>query len=130
LTSLEFISYVIIGIILLVLANTIIMSARERIREYAVLKTLGFTSGHIIGLVAGESLIIAGIGGCLGIAFTFPMAAAVAAGFPTMFPVFNVELSTIVLAMTFSLLVGVLAAIFPAVRAARIKIVDGLRQIG
>ena len=130
LTSLEVISYVIIGIILLVLANTIIMSARERIREYAVLKTLGFTSGHIIGLVAGESLIIAAIGGCLGIAFTFPMAAAVAAGFPTMFPVFSVEPSTIVLAMTFSLLVGVLAAIFPAVRAARIKIVDGLRQIG
>lgn len=130
LTSLEVISYVIIGIILLVLANTIIMSARERIREYAVLKTLGFTSGHIIGLVAGESLIIAAIGGCLGIAFTFPMAAAVAASFPTMFPVFSVDLSTIVLAMTFSLLVGVLAAIFPAVRAARIKIVDGLRQIG
>ncbi|MGA9405590.1 MAG: FtsX-like permease family protein [Bacteroidota bacterium] len=130
LTSLEVISYVIIGIILLVLANTIIMSARERIREYAVLKTLGFTSGHIVGLIAGESLVIAAIGGCVGIVFTFPMAAAVAAGFPTMFPVFNVELSTIVLAISFSLLVGVLASIFPAVRSSRIKIVDGLRQIG
>jgi len=130
LTSLEVISYVIIGIILLVLANTIIMSARERIREYAVLKTLGFTAGHIVGLIAGESLVIAGIGGCLGIVFTFPMASAVAAGFPTMFPVFNVEISTIVLAISFSLLVGVLASIFPAVRSSRIKIVDGLRQIG
>lgn len=130
LTSLEVISYVIIGIILLVLANTIIMSARERIREYAVLKTLGFNAGHIVGLVAGESLIIAGIGGCLGVAFTFPMAAAIAAGFPTMFPVFTVEPSTIILCLTFSLLVGLLAAIFPAVRSARIKIVDGLRQIG
>jgi len=130
LTSLEVISYVIIGIILLVLANTIIMSARERIREYAVLKTLGFDAFHIIGLVAGESLIIAAIGGVLGVALTFPMAAGVAAGFPTMFPVFSVEPSTIILAMTFSLLVGILASIFPAVRSARIKIVDGLRQIG
>ncbi|HTR82722.1 MAG TPA: FtsX-like permease family protein [Bacteroidota bacterium] len=130
LTSLEVISYVIIGIILLVLANTIIMSARERIREYAVLKTLGFNAGHIVGLVAGESLIIAMIGGCLGIAFTFPMAAAVAAGFPTMFPTFNVGASTILLALAFSFLVGILASIFPAVRSARIKIVEGLRQVG
>ena len=130
LTSLEVISYVIIGIILLVLANTIIMSARERIREYAVLKTLGFNAGHIIGLVAGESLVIAMIGGCVGIALTFPMAAAVAAGFPTMFPVFSVEPSTIALALALSVLVGLLAAIFPAIRSARIKIVDGLRQIG
>jgi putative ABC transport system permease protein len=130
LTSLEVISYVIIGIILLVLANTIIMSARERIREYAVLKTLGFNSGHIVGLVAGESLIIAMIGGVLGVAFTFPMAAAVAANFPTMFPIFKVELSTILLAFGFSFLVGIMAAVFPAVRSARMKIVDGLRQVG
>jgi len=130
LTSLEVISYVIIGIILLVLANTIIMSARERIREYAVLKTLGFNSGHIMGLVAGESLIIAMIGGLLGVIFTFPMAAAVESGFPTMFPIFKVEPSTIVLALGFSFLVGILASIFPAMRSARMKIVDGLRQIG
>ncbi len=52
-TSLKFISYVIIGIILLVLANTIVMTARERIREYAVLKVLGFTSFHISGLIFG-----------------------------------------------------------------------------
>jgi putative ABC transport system permease protein len=47
-----------------------------------------------------------------------------------MFPVFSVEPSTIVLALALSVLVGLLAAIFPAVRSARIKIVDGLRQIG
>ncbi|HTY10412.1 MAG TPA: FtsX-like permease family protein [Bacteroidota bacterium] len=130
LTSLEVVSYVIIGIILLVLANTIIMSARERIREYAVLKTLGFNAGHIIGLVTGESLVIAMLGGCIGIALTFPMAAGVAAGFPTMFPIFNVEPSTIILSFSLSFLVGLLASVFPAIRSSRIKIVDGLRQIG
>lgn len=129
-TSLEVISYVIIGIILLVLANTIIMAARERIREYAVLKTLGFTSFHVVGLIAGESLFISMIGGVVGLALTFPMADGFGKAFPTMFPVFAVQVSTIILAVAFSLLVGLVAAVFPAYRSAKMRIVDGLRQIG
>lgn len=129
-TSLEVISYVIIGIILLVLANTIIMSARERIREYAVLKTLGFTSLHVVGLIAGESLFISLLGGLVGLTVTFPVCAGFGAAFPTMFPVFNVATSTLILSIVFSLSVGIIAAIFPAIRSARMKIVDGLRQIG
>ncbi len=129
-TSLEVISYVIIGIILLVLANTIIMSARERIREYAVLKTLGFTSFHVVGLIAGESLFIAMLGGTLGLAGAFPVSAAFGEAFPTMFPVFAIQPSTIILAITFAVTVGIVAAVFPAVNSARMKIVDGLRQIG
>lgn len=128
--SLEIISYVIIGIILLVLANTMIMSARERIREYAVLRTLGFTSFHVVGLISGESLFISMLGGIVGLAGAFPVCAAFQAALPTMFPVFNIAPLTIILAIVFSLTVGVVAAIFPAVRSARMKIVDGLRQIG
>lgn len=129
-TSLEVISYVIIGIILMVLANTIIMSARERIREYAVLKTLGFTSLHVVGLIAGESLFISMLGGGVGLVMTFPVCAGFGAQFPTIFPVFAVAPSTIALAISFSVLVGVIAAVFPAIRSANMKIVDGLRQIG
>ncbi len=129
-TSLQVVSYIIIGIILLVLANTMIMAARERTREYAVLKTLGFTAGHIMGLVAGESIAIAIIGGAVGIAITFPVVGGFGAAFPTFFPVFNVEQSTLLLAGSFVLIVGVLAALFPSLRSARMKIVDGLRQVG
>ncbi len=129
-TSLELVSYVIIGIILMVLANTIIMSARERIREYAVLKTLGFTSFHIVGLIAGESLFISMIGGTVGLLLTFPICQGFGAQFSTLFPVFKVAVSTMVMAMSFAVLVGVVAAIFPAYRSARMTIVDGLRQIG
>jgi len=129
-TSMEIVSYVIIGIILMVLANTIIMAARERIREYAVLKTLGFTSFHVVGLIAGESLFISMIGGTVGLALTFPVCKGFGDAFPTMFPVFAVQPMTIVLAIGFSLLVGVIAAIFPSYRSANMKIVDGLRQIG
>ncbi len=57
-TAMNFMSFVIIGIIMLVLANTMIMAARERTREYAVLKTLGFSAFHIVGLILGESLVL------------------------------------------------------------------------
>ncbi|MEW5797808.1 MAG: FtsX-like permease family protein [Bacteroidota bacterium] len=129
-TSLEVVSYVIIGIILMVLANTIIMSARERVREYAVLRTLGFTSWHVVGLIAGESIFTSMIGGVLGILVTFPIANGFGAAFPTMFPVFAVAPMTVAVAFSFSILVGVVAAIFPSIRSANMKIVDGLRQIG
>src|SRR5512146_839790 len=55
-TSMNVLSFVIIGIIMLVLANTMIMSARERTREYAVFKTLGFSAKHLVGLIMGASL--------------------------------------------------------------------------
>lgn len=129
-TSLEAVSYVIIGIILLILANTIVMAARERTKEYAVLKTLGFSRRHIVGLIGGESLMIAGIGGAAGLALTFPIAGGFAKLFPTFFPIFNVETITIVLAIAVAILAGVVAAFFPSLHAVRMKIVDGLRSIG
>jgi putative ABC transport system permease protein len=128
-SSLEAVSYVIIGIILLVLANTIVMAARERTKEYAVLKTLGFSARHIVGLIAGESMLIASLGCVIGLALTFPMAMGFAKAFPTFFPVFNVETITIVLAVMVALFAGVIAALFPSTRAVRMKIVDGLRSI-
>ncbi len=129
-TGLQLISYVIIGIIFLVLANTMIMTARERIREYAVLKTLGFTGKHIALLVFGESLLMALIGGVIGIILLFPISAGVAKGMTQFFPYLAIAPSTIGIAVLFSILVGLVAGFFPATRSMRIKIVDGLRQIG
>ncbi len=128
--SLEVVSIIIIGIILLILANTIVMAARERTREYAVLKTIGFKSMHVIGLISGESLLIAGIGGAIGLALTFPVAAGFATMFPTFFPVVNVEMVTIILAALVAALAGVIAALFPTIRALRMSIAEGLRTIG
>jgi putative ABC transport system permease protein len=129
-TGLQVISYVIIGIIFLVLANTMLMSARERIREYAVLKTLGFTARHVAGLVFGESIAIAILGGLLGIALTFPIVTGFAVGMARFFPSIAIAPLTIVLAAIFALLVGIIAGIIPATRSAKINIVDGLRRIG
>jgi putative ABC transport system permease protein len=129
--AMNFISFVIIGIIMLVLGNTMIMSARERTREYAVLKTLGFSGGHIVGLIGGESLFISVIGAGLGVLLTFPMVEGFGAAVPKgFFPVFNIETSTLILAGTSALIVGVVAALFPLQRALGTRIVDGLRHIG
>jgi putative ABC transport system permease protein len=127
----NFISFVIIGIILLVVGNTMIMSARERTREYAVFKTLGFSAGHLVGLILGESLFISLLGGALGLFVMFPFITGFAAVVPKgFFPVFNIEPITIILAGSSALLVGLLASLFPIQRALGTKIVDGLRHIG
>lgn len=128
---LNFISFVIIGIIVLVLGNTMIMSARERTKEYAVLKTLGFSGGHLVGLIAGESLLISFFGGLVGLGLTYPLVGMFSLMVPkSWFPIFYVEPSTIILAGVSALLVGFVASIFPIQRAVRTSIVDGLRFSG
>lgn len=130
-TSLNVMSFVIIGIIMLVLGNTMIMSARERTREYAVLKTLGFSAKHLIGLIIGESLLISFLGAIVGIALSVPAVDGFAGAMPKgWFPIFYVAPVTYILATTAAIIVGLAASIFPLQRALRTKIVDGLRFIG
>ena len=62
--AIQIVSFVVIFIIMAVVANTMAMTTRERIGEYAILKTLGFGGGHITALIFGESLVIT-IMGCL-----------------------------------------------------------------
>jgi putative ABC transport system permease protein len=129
-TGLRIMSYLIIGVILLVLINTMAMSARERISEYAVLKTLGFRPYHLGGLILGESLLIALSGGILGVFLTFPMLKGLAKMLANFFSGFRVEPLTLFMAMLFVTLVGLLSALFPIYRAVKIKIVEGLRNVG
>jgi len=128
-TAIRAVSYVVIAIIMAVMANTMAMSARERIGEYATLKALGFGPWFLALLIAGESLVISLIGGGLGMALTGPAAAAFkqAAG---IFPIFAVSDDTVTAQAACALAVAVVAAVVPAIRAARVRIVDGLRAIG
>ena len=129
-TSLQVVSFVIIGIILLVLANTIVMAVRERTREYAILKTLGFTGRHIAAFILGESLVIGILGGVLGLLLVYPMVQGVKQGFSAFFPVIGVSAYTAALVLGVAALSGLAAAVLPAVRAVRLPIVTGLRTIG
>lgn len=124
------ISIVVIAIILIVLANTMAMTARERSSEYAVLKTLGFGPWFIFALIAGESVAIALIGGAGGALLTIPGGKLFQARLEAFLPVFEVSGFTIVLILVISLLVGLAAALPPVVRVSRLVIAEGLRHMG
>ncbi|MEK6651673.1 MAG: FtsX-like permease family protein [Nitrospirota bacterium] len=128
--AVRIVSFVVIIIIMAVMANTMAMTARERIGEYAIMKTLGFGEWHIAGLIFGESLIIAFTGCAFGIAATYPAANAFGDAMSTYFPIFNVQSETIYMDIAASLVVGLVAAVFPAWRAVKLSIADGLRRIG
>ena len=72
LVAIRVVSWMVIGVILVVLANTMAMNARERLGEYAALKTMGFKAHHLVGLILGESLILSLVGGLLGMALSYP----------------------------------------------------------
>jgi putative ABC transport system permease protein len=128
--AIRIVSFVVIIIIMAVVANTMAMTARERIGEYAIFKAMGFRGHHIAGMIFGESLFITMTGGALGILLTYPVARKFGELMDQFFPVFNVDPATICLDIVFCLLVGIIAAIFPTWRAVRIKVADGLRRIG
>jgi len=115
--------------ILLVSANTVAMAVRERTRETAILRTLGFTPAEILQMVVGESILISVIGGIVGIAVGWVLATgltAVAGGFG--FRGLKWQAGSIVLVM--AVLVGFLASLVPAVIASRKNVVESLRFTG
>ena len=129
-TVILLVSYVIIVIIMAVVANTMAMSVRERMGEYAVFKTLGFGRGYLAALIIGESLTLTALGGLLGIGLTFPTARAFGQAVGQFFPVFHVSADTILLDVAAAAIVGVVAAVIPVWRIVQVRIADGLGRIG
>jgi putative ABC transport system permease protein len=117
---------------LLVLANTITMSIRERTREVAVLKTLGYSRQTILALFLGEAVTLSTTGGVLGslTAYCLVYAIAHSAEGQLYGGVLKVTFPTLVVVLPVSALVGFLSAAIPSYRASQIDIVEGLRHIG
>ena len=126
----KIVSFLVIFIIMAVMANTMAMTVRERMGEYATLKALGFGPAHLTVLIFGESLTIAAAGSIVGMLLTFPVAEKFAKAMGTLFPVFFVSVDTLLMQATAGAVVGMVAALVPCVRATRVRIVDGLRSIG
>src|SRR5271154_1499731 len=115
---------------LLVCANTMAMSIRERTREVAVLRTLGFTQGGILKLLLSESIVVALIGGTVGVAFgtvAILFMARPGIGLPVSM---HMSLATALVVMLIAFLVGVASGLIPSYRASNLGIVDALRHIG
>ena len=118
--------------ILLVSANTISMSVRERVREVGILKTLGFTTGNILSIIVGEAVFIAGVGGLLGSLFAAFLCDSVKRA-PMMAGFFHdLSFTSGVAAAAFgvALFIGLVSSLVPAWGAAKTSILDSLRYTG
>ena len=129
--AIRVVSFVVIIIIMAVVANTMAMTARERLSEYATLKALGFSPGFVAALIFGEAMVLCLMGAGIGILLTFPVAIGFAnspAG--AVFPAFTVSTTTVALQLSCAIIVAIVASLVPSIRSANIKIVDGLRHVG
>ena len=117
--------------LLCVSANAMAMALRERTTEVAVLKAIGFGKSLVVMLILAESLIIAGIGGLLGavgiklFCDVFDLS-KYSAG---MLPFFYVPWTTAVGGFLVALGIGIFSGLFPALRASRLSVVNGLRKV-
>ncbi|HEX8984653.1 MAG TPA: FtsX-like permease family protein [Bryobacteraceae bacterium] len=118
--------------ILLVSANTMAMSVRERAREVGILKTLGFTTGEILGIILGEAVMISVAGGILGLGLAYVLCGAARRGPIAFDQVRHLSLQPEVglLCLGIAAAVGLISAFAPAYAAARTPIVEAVRNAG
>ncbi len=119
----------IIFAILLVTVNTMMMAARERTTEIAVLKTLGFSDGLVLRLVATEAMLLSIAGGVIGCGLAFGIFRKVNFTAGGMFPNFRVLPETVGLGLLLALMMGLLSGLAPAIGAARLPIASSLRKV-
>ena len=127
--AIEGVSYIVILIIMAVAANTMAMTARERLSEYATLKALGFPPRTVALLILAEAMLLAAVGGAIGMLLTPPVVQLFHAATISVFAKMPLVPQTFYLQAACALAVGLVAGVVPAVRASRIRIVDGLRHV-
>ncbi|MEZ6197043.1 MAG: FtsX-like permease family protein [Planctomycetota bacterium] len=119
-------------VVLVLVANTVFMSANERIRELGVVMTIGYRSSQIFALVLGEALIIVAIGAALGVGGALGAIAlkGVALGVEGVQIGFSTHWTVIARGFAAALVCGLVAGLIPATRAARRPVVAALRGNG
>lgn len=113
-------------------ANSIAMAARERTAEIGTLKSLGFRRVHLLAIVLGESVFIAFLGGVVGVALAYGLIAAFGLKLPLEFSVVRGQLElgpeAAAQALGTALLIGVIGGLWPAIRAARLRVIEALGE--
>jgi len=130
-----FICGVIVFAMLLVTANTMSMAIRERGREIAVLKAIGFNGSQVFGLIVAESFGLAAVGGCVGlgagwlIGWWLSNKGNVAAATNGMFIKFEVTPHILAAGALVAVLLGLGSCLVPAINAIRLQVVNGLKEL-
>jgi len=135
LKAVNVVSLVMLGIMALIIGNTVAMGVRERTHEYGVLRAIGFLPKHLAVFVVSESVAVSIFGGLLGVMLSYPLVEQGLgrwleenlAGF---FPFFRIAPQTIGVSLVLAAVLGVLAGALPAYSAMKLKVVDSLRRAG
>jgi putative ABC transport system permease protein len=115
---------------LLVAANTMMMSARERTREMGILKAIGFSDGHVFLLLIGEALVISLLGALVGVGLAWLLVNLVHYNpKPEYFPIFYLPGASMLAAVGVAALTGLLSGIVPATAGMRLKATEALRSM-
>lgn len=134
LTAIDLISLVILGILALLLGNTVAMGVRERTQEYGVLRALGFLPRHVAAFILAEAAALGVFAGVAGIALSYPVVQQglgrwIEENQGSMMPYFRIEATTMVLAFALAVGLATLSAALPAWRASRLTVTDALRRL-
>jgi putative ABC transport system permease protein len=113
---------------LLVIANTMAQSVRERTNEIGVLKTLGFKDGRVVGLVLSEALALTLLGGLIGLLFAYGAVGGIRTFIGQYMPVFEIGGQTAGASVLLMVGLGLVAGLWPAMQAMQLKITDALRR--
>lgn len=113
---------------LLVIANTLGQSVRERTNELAVMKTLGFSSMQVMLLVLAEALLITLLGAAIGLLLATGASVGLAKAVQSFFPALGMPPGTWLIGIAVALVLGALAGALPCMQAWQLKIVDALRK--
>jgi putative ABC transport system permease protein len=126
----HYLGYACVGLVLALVATTTIMSVEDRIKEHAVLQTIGFSGPRVFRLVMTESLLLSIVGGIIGVGAAMVMLklSSLSVGAEAVTIAFTPSIRLAVTGLIVSALAGTLAGIAPALHAARTEIVPALRQ--
>jgi putative ABC transport system permease protein len=126
-----YLGYACVGLVLALVATTTVMAVQDRVREHALLQTLGFSGLRIFGLVVAESSIVSTAGGLLGIGAALATLAwsGLVVGTQGVAIAFAPSVSLTVTGLAVAVVVGVLAGLVPAWQASRADILSSLRQV-
>lgn len=113
---------------LLVIANTMGQSVRERTNELAVMKTLGFSNGQVTTMVLAEALLITLLGAAIGLGIAALVSAGLGQAIQQFFPSLGMPTSTYTIGAVIAVILGTLAGALPCAQAWQLKIVDALRK--
>lgn len=120
-----------IACVFALVGNAILLSVRERVRDHAVLQTLGYSAGLVAWLVIAESLVLSISGGLLGLigGWVFTRWGLISLSVEGLSINIHTGAGAILLGAAFSVLVGLLAGLFPAWQASRREMVDSFRAV-